>query len=775
MSQFPQAPPAGNYVPPPNESNRPSQGPGFNSSPYQSSTPSYGAPQQSHKKGFGQMLDQAVTTGKPMLNKLGKTISSKLGSKQPAPNTPQYLESYQNYQQHYQHQQPQSQGFSPQPQQQQWQQPQQPQNAYADQQSPYPQSNPQSTYATPASGHSGQNNYFPQQQQSSNPQTPQQQQPNVPGYNQNQYGQGQHAGYQQQGEHGQSLHQGQFEQNSNQGQAHQGQLQQGQPVQEQQFDGQQTGVLGTAQSPVQNGPVSPLQSSVAPDIAQQTHQQFSNQQQSWVPPTAGSDHASLANQNNTSAPQQQHTQPYNPTPPPVQQYGAAPAVPVHPNHQQQQQQQQQQPLAHPQQSGTAPAAPVYPGEQQQQQQQWTPMSPVTPQGYVPNQAPSTHSPPPPRTPNSQHQTTNAPPPPQSAQHQPTPPPQNTQPPITGPTEFIAELPADFGNLNVADGANSERPPSVSSQASPYQAYQPPGQPGRASSFTVARRAVSTSSLPLANPWRVADPTTELPTREFYILADLLFDALDRRCEPQNTGLLEASKILESWKAHGMAQEAFQLFQYDNYSAVGKLWVLAGIPHVMVPLPPFLAPSWNFQAQQHSHDMRIPEPAPPTATYPAYFPAVNRAGWYKYLFLETICQPNNLHTLLSAFCAETYKPSALNQPDLQKQDRTEFPALAARANAVRNAALPRVCAETAQRLQSTPQPLHTHHQSPAVSQQGGSSEAATNDQLAALQRQQQMNAQSNQSMLNNAIPGYGANVLRASANAHNTTGAGFFSV
>lgn len=40
--------------------------------------------------------------------------------------------------------------------------------------------------------------------------------------------------------------------------------------------------------------------------------------------------------------------------------------------------------------------------------------------------------------------------------------------------------------------------------------------------------------------------TEVPTREFYILADLLFDALDRRFEPNNTGLLEASKILASW-------------------------------------------------------------------------------------------------------------------------------------------------------------------------------------------------------------------------------------
>jgi hypothetical protein len=43
-----------------------------------------------------------------------------------------------------------------------------------------------------------------------------------------------------------------------------------------------------------------------------------------------------------------------------------------------------------------------------------------------------------------------------------------------------------------------------------------------------------------------DPATEVPTREFYILADLLFDALDRKFEPRNTGLLEAPKIIGSW-------------------------------------------------------------------------------------------------------------------------------------------------------------------------------------------------------------------------------------
>lgn len=50
-----------------------------------------------------------------------------------------------------------------------------------------------------------------------------------------------------------------------------------------------------------------------------------------------------------------------------------------------------------------------------------------------------------------------------------------------------------------------------------------------------------------------DPTTELPTREFYILADLLFDAIDQRYEPRGTGLLEAHKMLEFDKAQEVAK------------------------------------------------------------------------------------------------------------------------------------------------------------------------------------------------------------------------------
>lgn len=82
----------------------------------------------------------------------------------------------------------------------------------------------------------------------------------------------------------------------------------------------------------------------------------------------------------------------------------------------------------------------------------------------------------------------------------------------------------------------------------YQAYQPQGTQGMSPTnrFSIARRTASASSLPIADPWRLADPMTEQPTREFYMIADLLFDALDRKFEPHNTGMLEAPKVLRSW-------------------------------------------------------------------------------------------------------------------------------------------------------------------------------------------------------------------------------------
>lgn len=114
------------------------------------------------------------------------------------------------------------------------------------------------------------------------------------------------------------------------------------------------------------------------------------------------------------------------------------------------------------------------------------------------------------------------------------------------SEFIAELPADLGELSLMKTKPLE--PHSFGQASSYQAFQPSlAQSGSPSSgFAIPRRDVSTNSVPFTDPWRFADPVTELPTREFYALADLLFDALDKKFEPKNTGMLEAPKVIGSW-------------------------------------------------------------------------------------------------------------------------------------------------------------------------------------------------------------------------------------
>lgn len=86
---------------------------------------------------------------------------------------------------------------------------------------------------------------------------------------------------------------------------------------------------------------------------------------------------------------------------------------------------------------------------------------------------------------------------------------------------------------------------VATQSSQYQAYSPTGPKAGSPALGHGMNTAS-NNLSLADPWRYADPMTEAPTREFYILADLLFDALDRKFEPNCTGLLEAPKVLASW-------------------------------------------------------------------------------------------------------------------------------------------------------------------------------------------------------------------------------------
>lgn len=470
MSQYNSMPSPGPYVPPTHGA--PAQQGLQQPASYQPNTTSYGAQHQSQKGGgtFGQMmnqrLEQAVTTGKPMLNKLGKTISSKLGNK-PSAGPPQHLQSYQSYQSHHgqqnqtqSYQQPQGQAFSPQSQPQQWGQPQhqpppQAPNVYPSaQQSPYQQSN----YPTPAPGHSGQNNYFSQQtNQAPSPQPHAPQSPlTANGHTSWQYGQ----------------NGGTAEQTQAQGYVGQGHVSPGQPQApdlqqaqgQSQYAGQQIGVIGGSYTPP------PHTSSISPEISAQPAKPQWEQSGTGQLPLGGngqhqSQHWNMTPPAGSHSQGQLQTLRHSVSPPPAQQMYGPPQVlsdkPVH-----------------------------------------------------------TSQPP---TPASQHST-----------------------PCSAPTEFIAELPGDLGQLSLVESKPQDAEPSVS--GSQYQAFHPSlSQTGSPSpGFTIPRRSLSASTVPLADPWRFADPATEVPTREFYILADLLFDALDRKFEPRNTGLLEAPKIIGSW-------------------------------------------------------------------------------------------------------------------------------------------------------------------------------------------------------------------------------------
>lgn len=81
--------------------------------------------------------------------------------------------------------------------------------------------------------------------------------------------------------------------------------------------------------------------------------------------------------------------------------------------------------------------------------------------------------------------------------------------------------------------------------------------------------------------------------------------------------------------------------------------------------------------------------------PTYVPALNRAGWYKFLFIDLLSRPETLERLLTAFCQDTYNPQALNQPDVHKWNRNEVPGLQERARSIVDASFRRVLSQVPQ--------------------------------------------------------------------------------
>jgi hypothetical protein len=145
-----------------------------------------------------------------------------------------------------------------------------------------------------------------------------------------------------------------------------------------------------------------------------------------------------------------------------------------------------------------------------------------------------------------------------------------------------------------------------------------------------------------------------------------------------------------------AYEKTELFSHNNYNALARMWSLEGIPHVLVPVQASLAPIWHFN--QHSHAQELMIVSELQSTPATYMPALNRAGWYKYFFLEMIHGPDEIGKLLSTLCADTYKPGVLNQPDLNRRDRSSIPALQQRAAQIQSMAIKYVCDEAKHAMQ-----------------------------------------------------------------------------
>ena len=383
------------------------------------------------------MVNQHLTNGKPMLNKLGKSMSSLLGNSKPPVHV---VQSAQSYQSHHGQQQQQQQGqgqiaaavatTSPQPQQQQWGQGQQHQRwsqghhpSSSSPPPPPPASSPYqlSSYFTSTPGHSGHAGYSPQQTQ----QAPVSQSYTPPPSTTT-------SGYAPQHGHGQIGHSPYAP-----------------PVQE------LPGCYAVQESRVVAG--TPNHVGGIPNHAANTppHMAVQSPQAQWG--------SSIPATQDRPGPQQQPVYP--------SQHVVSPVTPVSPEH----------------------------------QQHWNGMSAApNPYGSVHVQAP--------------HHST-SPSPTQQGNTVPPPPVHHQAAPHFAPPTFAVELPADLGNLSLGSA-------------------EPPKDNGR-------QPSLKASEVPQAGTWRVADPATERATDEFYVLADLLFDALDRQFEPRNTGLVEGSKLMGS--------------------------------------------------------------------------------------------------------------------------------------------------------------------------------------------------------------------------------------
>jgi hypothetical protein len=158
---------------------------------------------------------------------------------------------------------------------------------------------------------------------------------------------------------------------------------------------------------------------------------------------------------------------------------------------------------------------------------------------------------------------------------------------------------------------------------------------------------------------------------------------------------------------------------------------------MVPMQSCLTPVWNFNQHSHAQDLKVG--SEPQSTYATYIPALNRAGWYKFLFLEMNAGSDDLGKLLSALCADTYKPGVLNHPDLNRRDRADIPGLHSRAAELQAVAIGRVCEEAQAGLLSEQGPPATTNasQSTRTSSVPNAGQHGSGEDMAMLMHEIQM--------------------------------------
>ncbi|KAH8724302.1 hypothetical protein GQ44DRAFT_773232 [Phaeosphaeriaceae sp. PMI808] len=223
-------------------------------------------------------------------------------------------------------------------------------------------------------------------------------------------------------------------------------------------------------------------------------------------------------------------------------------------------------------------------------------------------------------------------------------------------------------------ASTAKWPSAQQTGSPYTA---PGSTAQYyGSATPASAQQQIAAVPAAQavhekqPWSILIPGTEQASPQFIAYLSFLFDAIDQRFEPRNTGLLEAFKIVEFWKLESPEQD-HSMFIPDNYRLMGLLWGFCGAEHVMLPCDSKCRPATasSMVAPINPGMEIIFQGRNNSAGGLQFLPAMTRRGFVYWYFTDLCQNPSDVKKYMKALFPNGISASGLPDVELFQETST----------------------------------------------------------------------------------------------------------